>query len=500
MELTKKNRALLRSRAAKRRGNPIFVSSQPIPKSGRVPIITPEPEPLARVNEVIAPEQNYSSIDLTALTNKQSNTPRTPGGTLSALSELGTYSLQFKRQRTNEEILHDEYDEQESFVASLPLFAIEKRLDFGLNCDDSKCYPHTMAITGEIYPKKISLSVANPSSDCGGERYGGISISKTFDATFNNKWGISRETTPEVENSSSGVRTCEDDETTSEESSENQLRVEENDNDERREREKRACKSVFNLVRLMELRRVGLAKPPKNPVNHVQLVKEIRKCTANLRNKPFTNYDNTVQTPPVFKTSPVVNLAAIAVEDSEPTLIEDSCSTVECNEEATSVDTILEEVDNTSLVRKDNSNDASYERPILKRRVKQPNSWQDISEKLKNDRERVSFKDRLNPIAAAEYDKMDVIELDIYDELPNQFRSDVPKEFTRRWPAQDTEEFYKCIALLGLDFGRIATVMCRTQKQITNKFKLEQKKNNKRLHNALIRQGEFFEYRKKYRF
>jgi hypothetical protein len=250
----------------------------------------------------------------------------------------------------------------------------------------------------------------------------------------------------------------------------------------------------------MELSRVGLVKPPKNLINHIQHIEEIRKCTANLRNKSFSNDSNATQTSPASKTFPVVNQEAITVEDFEPTPVENSCATVEYNEDAASVSTILEEIDSTSLVRKDNVNDTSYERPILKRRVKQPNSWQDICEKSRDDQEGMSFKDRLNPIAAAEYDEMDVIELDIYDELPNQFRSDMPKEFTRRWSTQDTEEFYKCIALLGLDFGRIATVMRRTQKQITNKFKIEQKKNDKRLHNALIRQGEFFEYRKKYKF
>lgn len=486
MELIKKNRFLLRPRAAKKRGNPIFVSSQPTPKSESVPL---EPKPLTRVNEVIIPEQSYSSTEIpTAITNKQNNTPETP----SDFSEPGTYHPQFKRQRTNEDILHDEYDEQESFVASLPLFAIERRFDFGLNCDNNICCPCTMAVTGEIHPKKISLSVANPSSDIGSGRYGGMSL----DETFNNKWrlgNISQETSSEVANSSSDMRPCED-----------ELRVEQSsnvaENDERREREKRACRSVFDLVRLMELSRVGLAKPPKNPVNHVQLIEEIRKCTANLRNKPFSNDENVAQTSLAFETFPAINQEAITVEDFEPTSVEDSCSTVEYNEEASSVDTTFEEVDSTSLVRKDNVNDTSYERPILKRRAKQPNSWQDINEKSRDDQESVSFKDRLNPIAAAEYDEMDVIELDIYDELPNQLRSDMPKEFTRRWSTQDTEKFYKCIALLGLDFGRIATVMRRTQKQITNKFKTEQKKNNKRLHNALIRQGEFFEYRKKYRF
>jgi hypothetical protein len=479
MELTKNNRSLLRPRAAKKHGSPIFVSSQPIPKSEPVPIIIQE--------------QIYSSID--ALTNKQSNTPEILGETLSDFSEPGIHRPQFKRQRTNKDILRDKYDEQESFVASLPLFAIEKRLDFGLSCDDNKCYPCSMAVTGEIHPKKISLSVANPPSDSGSDRYDEM----LFDATFNNKWrleNVSRETSPEVENSSPDIRPSEDDETTSEESNKNQLRVEEisniaeNDDDEKREREKRACRSVFDLVRLMELRRVGLVKPPKNPVIHAQLIEEIRKCTMNLCNKSVSNDE----------TSPVVNQEAITVKDSEPTSVEDSRYTVEYNEEVVSVDTTLEEVDSTSLVHKNNANDASYERPILKRRIKQSNSWQDMSEKSREDQEGVSFKDRLNPIAAAEYDEMDVIELDIYDELPNQLRSNVPKEFTRGWSAQDTEEFYKYIALLGLDFGRIATVMRRTQKQITNKFKIEQKKNNKRLHNALIRQGEFFEFKQKYRF
>lgn len=486
MELIKKNRSLLRFRAAKKRGNPIFVSSQPIPKSEPVPL---ELKPLTCVNEVIIPEQSYSPIEVpTVITNKQNNTPETPG----------TYH-QFKRQRTNEDILHDEYDEQESFVAFLPLLAIK---DFGLDYDNNICCPCTMAVTGEIHPKKISLSVVNPSSDIGSGRYGGMSL----DETINNKWrlgNISQENSPEVENSSSDMRPCEDDETTGEKSNERveeSSNVAENGDDERREREKRACRSVFDLVRLMELSRVGLAKPPKNPVNHVQLIEEIRKCTANLRNKPFSNDDNATQTSLAFEAFPVINQEAITVEDFETTSVEDSCSTVEYNEEAASADITFEEVDNTSLVRKDNVNDTPYERPILKRRVKQPNSWQDISEKSRDNQEVVSFKDRLNPIAAAEYDEMDVIELDIYDELPNQFRSNVPKEFTRRWSTQDTEEFYKYIALLGLDFGRIATVMRRTQKQITNKFKIEQKKNNKRLHNALIRQGEFFEYRKKYRF
>src|SRR4051794_29882412 len=128
MELTKKNRSLLRPQAVKKRGNPIFVSSQPISKSEPATTIIFEPEPLTRFNEVIAPEQSYLSIeDPTTLTNKQINTPETLGETLSDLSEPGARRPQFKRQRTNEDILHDNCDEQESFVASLPLFAIEKR-------------------------------------------------------------------------------------------------------------------------------------------------------------------------------------------------------------------------------------------------------------------------------------------------------------------------------------------------------------------------------------
>ncbi|RIA81822.1 hypothetical protein C1645_836348 [Glomus cerebriforme] len=490
---TKKNRILLRPRAAKKRGNPIFISSQTIPDREPVPIIILEPEALTRVNEVIASEQSYSSAEcLTTLPNKRSNIPKED---ISELTEPDTHRPQLKRQRMNDDVLRDKCEEHESFVMSLPLSAFEKRLDYSSRCADNKCRPGTMALTGEIHPKEISLSAVNHSPEGGSGRYGGMLMFKALDTVFDNKWGFGngpKKDFPEVDKAAEG-------------SKEVQLRAEEssdiieNVDDGKRAREKRVCESVFELVRLMELRRVGLVKPPKNPSKHIQLIEEIRKCTANLCNKSFSNNCISTQTHPVFEISPVVNQETSTVKDFEPIPVEDSCSTVEHDEQVSSVD-YSHTANITSPAREDNEDDVSHERPILKRRKKQLNSWKDIHEESKDDKKGASFKDRLNPIAAAEYEEMEVVELDVYDELPNQFRSDMPKEFTRRWSTQDTEEFYKCIALLGLDFGRIATVMKRTQKQITNKYKTEQKNNNQRLHNALIRQEEFFEYRKKYRF
>jgi hypothetical protein len=493
---TKKNRSLLRPRAAKKRGNPIFISSQLILERER------EPAPVF-ANEVTEIEKPSSVKYLIKLTNKRDTAPEDASDSI----ELDTRQPQLKRQRIQDVSREEDnkHDGHESSIVSLPLNALERRLDFSSSCDNNKCRPDTIAVFGEIRPKEISLSA---SSEGGNGRYIGMSTFKAFDTAFNNKWDIEddfREAFPEIESSPSATKRCKDDkDSDGEGQSEKQLQSDESsdtiENDERHAREKRVCKSVFDLVCLMELRRVGLVKPPKNLTKHFQLIEEIRECSTYLRNRTLSIDSSISQTPLVLETSSVANQEVPIVESFESIPVEDSYSTIEYNDEA-SLAYAAEDIDinvaNATFPEQEDEDNISHGQPILRRRRKQHNSWQDIR---RDSQKRVSFKDKLNPIAAAEYDEMDIVELDMYDELPNQFRSNVPKEFTRHWSTQDTEEFYKCVALLGLDFGRIATIMGRTQKQITNKYKTEQKNNNQRLRNALIRQGEFFEYRQKYRF
>jgi len=179
MEPTKKNRSLLRPRAVKKRGNPIFVTSQLIPER--------EPEQII-VNEVIEPEQSSSVKYLIALTNEQDTTPE------GISDSIEPPRLRLKRQRMNDDV---DNKRDESFIVSLPLIALEKRLDFSSRCDD-KCRPGTMAVIGEIYPKEILLS---PSPEGGNGRH---SIFEAFDTAFNNKWGLGddfREASHEIENS-----------------------------------------------------------------------------------------------------------------------------------------------------------------------------------------------------------------------------------------------------------------------------------------------------------
>src|SRR5687768_14162448 len=121
MEQTKKHRSLLRPRAVKKRGNPIFVSSQSIPEYEPASII---------VNEVIESEQSSSNKYLIALTNKRDTAPESVSDSI----EPGTPRPQLKRQRMNDDVLREEDNKRdgydESFIVSLPLIAFEKRLDF----------------------------------------------------------------------------------------------------------------------------------------------------------------------------------------------------------------------------------------------------------------------------------------------------------------------------------------------------------------------------------
>ncbi|CAG8530130.1 7338_t:CDS:1 [Funneliformis mosseae] len=506
MEPTKKNRTLLRPRTAKKRGNAISISSQLI---SDVPMITSGPEAILCMNNETALEESYLSIGrLDTSTSEQGNVAkRTPVNSIETVKS----STHVKRLRT------DDFHE-ESFVVSLPSIALENRLDIDSSCYENKCQPGPVPLTGEIIPKNISLSVTNLST----VNDSGMSAFKVVDTIFDYKWGL-RDCSPETSSSSSiNIQPRENSAVLN--SSETRLRVKEssrNVNNDDFEREKSICKSAFDLVRMMELRRLGLENPPGDLAEHTRFLEEL----MNILNKSDIDDDTTAQTSLILEKSPVVNQKVPNVEDLEPTFVEgshfavesndrspsvrDSCSTIEECDEALPAEDLIGAVKDldaivttiTSPLREDNENSTTTrDRPVLKRRNRKLDSWTNISEIPGSEQLEMSFKDRLNPIAAVEYDEMEVVELDMYDDLPNKLRSDVPKEFYRRWSAQDTEELYNCIALLGLDFGRIATVMQRTRKQITNKYKSEQKNNSQRLHNALTRKGEFLEFRNKYKF
>ncbi|CAI2183438.1 5113_t:CDS:1 [Funneliformis geosporum] len=509
MELTKMNRTLLRPRSTKKRGNAISISSQ---LNTDVQMITSGPEAVVCVNEETAQEESFLSNGLLVTsTSEQGNATETSPVDSTETVKSSTHSHHVKRLRTDDFVSHHD----KSFVVSLPSIAFEKRLDFDSSYYENKYQPGPVPLTGEIVPKKISLSAANLSAD----NDIGMSGFKMFDTAFDYKWGL-RNCSPETSSSSSfNIQPRENfDVLMSSERVKESSSNANNDDFERSVREKSICKSAFDFVRLMELKRLGLEIPPEDLTKHAQFLEEM----MNVLNNSDIDDDTAAQTSLILEKSLVVNQKAPTVEpvfvedsnfafelnDKAPSVC-DSCSTIkECDEALPAGDFIGADKDIDVMVSttisplpaEDNINDASCDRPVLKRRIRRSDPWTNISEIPRSEQIDMSFKDRLNPIAAVEYDEMEVVELDMYDDLPNQLRSNVPKKFTRHWSTQDTEKLYNCIALLGLDFGRIATVMQRTQKQITNKYKSEQKINSQRLHNALTRKGEFLEFRKKYKF
>src|SRR5688572_16843179 len=170
MEPTKKIRSLLRSRTTKKRGIPIFVSPRSISECEHVPMVIPEPEVLPCVNEVTVSKGGSSSVGyLFASTNERGNTTKCLPGDLFDSTETiktGVHRRHVKRTRDNVS------QHKKPFVVSLPSIALEKRLDFNSRCDDIKCRPGPVPLTGKIQPKNISL----PVTASGSGRKGGISV------------------------------------------------------------------------------------------------------------------------------------------------------------------------------------------------------------------------------------------------------------------------------------------------------------------------------------
>nr|CAG8483380.1 979_t:CDS:2 [Entrophospora candida]CAG8483761.1 3016_t:CDS:2 [Entrophospora candida] len=103
-----------------------------------------------------------------------------------------------------------------------------------------------------------------------------------------------------------------------------------------------------------------------------------------------------------------------------------------------------------------------------------------------------SFKDRLNilaPLAAKEYDQLNVLEEDNHASLCNTARS--PKVDKIHWTLKNTETFYKMIALYGTNYIIIAHKLGYTVTQISIKYKKEMKKDPERMFNAIFKKGEF---------
>ncbi|CAG8735269.1 17785_t:CDS:2, partial [Gigaspora rosea] len=128
--------------------------------------------------------------------------------------------------------------------------------------------------------------------------------------------------------------------------------------------------------------------------------------------------------------------------------------------------------------------DTEHEAIRLRRRIKKtqlmitPNM--DFFERLKI----------LAPEAAALYHEMEIVEESTDTDQANTSRTKTPCD-NKMWFGKDTEEFYKLVAQWGYNYSKIAELTGRTVFQVQKKFIKENKRNFRRLDDAVRRKKEF---------
>ncbi|CAG8717355.1 6665_t:CDS:2 [Acaulospora morrowiae] len=99
----------------------------------------------------------------------------------------------------------------------------------------------------------------------------------------------------------------------------------------------------------------------------------------------------------------------------------------------------------------------------------------------------------LAPQAAAIYNDLEIVEESRDTDQVNTGR--MKTHNNQKWQTEETEEFYKLVALLGSDYNKIADLTGRSVLQIRKKFKKEQKISPERLHDAITKKKEFLIYK-----